>query len=49
LFRNALFSLFIAVVPALMPVLGLKELHLGPSHLGLLYTSMGIGSVLAAG
>ena len=48
LFRNALFSLFIAVVPALMPVLGLKELHLGPSYLGLLYTSMGIGSVLAA-
>jgi MFS family permease len=48
LFRNALFSLFIAVVPALMPVVGLKELHLGPSHLGLLYTSMGIGSVLAA-
>jgi hypothetical protein len=28
--------LFIAVVPALMPVVGLKELHLGPSHLGLL-------------
>jgi MFS family permease len=48
LFRNALFSLFIAVVPALVPVVGLKELHLGPSHLGLLYTSMGIGSVLAA-
>jgi len=48
LFRNALFSLFIAVVPALMPVVGLKELHLGPSNLGLLYTSMGIGSVLAA-
>ena len=48
LFRNALFSLFIAIVPALMPVVSLKELHLGPSHLGLLYTSMGIGSVLAA-
>src|SRR3984957_2238866 len=48
LFRNALFSLFIAVVPALIPVLGLKELHLGPSNLGLLYTSMGIGSVVAA-
>src|ERR1700730_14446613 len=47
LFRNALFSLFIAVIPALMPVVGLKELHLGPSNLGLLYTSMGIGSVLA--
>ena len=48
LLRNALFSVFIAVVPALMPVVGLKELHLGASQLGLLYTSMGIGSVLAA-
>ncbi len=48
LFRNALFSFFIAVVPALMPVVGLKELHLGASNLGLLYTSMGIGSVFAA-
>ncbi|MBV8353455.1 MAG: MFS transporter [Verrucomicrobia bacterium] len=48
LVRNGLFSLFIAVVPALVPVVGLKELHLGPSNLGLLYTSMGIGSVFAA-
>jgi len=46
--RNGLFSLFIAVVPALVPVVGLRELHLGPSNLGLLYTSMGIGSVFAA-
>jgi MFS family permease len=29
-------------------VVGLKELHLSPSNLGLLFASMGIGSVLAA-
>ena len=28
--RNALFALFISVIPALMPVLGLRVLHLGP-------------------
>ena len=48
LIRNAIFSFFIAVVPALLPVVGLKELHLSASKLGLLFTSMGVGSVLAA-
>jgi MFS family permease len=48
LIRNAIFSFFIAVIPALLPVVGLKKLHLNPSSLGLLYTSMGIGSVIAA-
>ncbi|HYY31785.1 MAG TPA: MFS transporter [Chthoniobacterales bacterium] len=48
LIRNAVFSLFIAIIPALLPVVGLKELHLSPSHLGLLFTSLGIGSVFAA-
>jgi MFS family permease len=48
LIRNAIFSFFIAVVPALLPVVGLKELHLSPSKLGLLFTSMGVGSVFAA-
>jgi len=48
LIRNAIFSLFIAIIPALLPVVGLKELHLSPSNLGLLFTSMGIGSVFAA-
>ena len=48
LIRNAIFSFFVAVLPALLPVVGLKELHLGPSNLGVLFTSMGIGSVLAA-
>ncbi|MBV8815802.1 MAG: MFS transporter [Verrucomicrobia bacterium] len=48
LFRNAVFSFFISAIPALLPVVGLKELHLSPSNLGLLFTSMGIGSVVAA-
>src|SRR5208283_5458620 len=37
--RNFLFALFISVVPALMPVVGLKVLHLSSSNLGLLFTS----------
>jgi MFS family permease len=48
LIRNAIFSFFIAIIPALLPVVGLRELHLSPSNLGLLFTSMGIGSVVAA-
>ena len=46
--RNFLFALFISVVPALMPVVGLKVLHLSSSNLGLLFTSMGVGSVVGA-
>ncbi len=46
--RNVLFALFISVIPALMPVVGLKALHLNPSQLGLLFTSMGAGSVVGA-
>jgi MFS family permease len=46
--RNFLFALFISVVPALMPVVGLKVLHLSSSDLGLLFTSMGAGSVVGA-
>jgi MFS family permease len=48
LLRNVLFTFFIAVVPALLPVVGLKELHLSPSNLGLLFTSLGAGSIAAA-
>ncbi|MBV9492147.1 MAG: MFS transporter [Verrucomicrobia bacterium] len=48
LVRDVLFSVFIAVIPALLPVIGLHELRLGSTHLGMLYTSMGIGSVLCA-
>jgi MFS family permease len=46
--RNALFALLISVIPALMPVIGLKVLYLSPSSLGLLLTSMSAGSVMAA-
>jgi MFS family permease len=48
LIRNALFSFFISVIPALLPVVGLKKLHLSPPNLGMLFTSMGLGSVIAA-
>jgi len=40
LIRNALFSFFIAVIPALLPVVGLKKLHLSPSNLGMLRSSL---------
>src|SRR5260370_29446501 len=46
--RNILLAFFISVIPALMPVVGLKELHLQPCNLGLLFTSMGAGSVFGA-
>jgi MFS family permease len=46
--RNFLFALFVSVIPALIPVVGIKVLHLSSSNLGLLFTSMGAGSVLGA-
>jgi hypothetical protein len=49
--RNFVFALFVSVIPALMPIAGLKGLQLSSSSLGLLFTSllftsMGAGSVL---
>jgi MFS family permease len=46
--RNAVFALCISAVPALMAVAGLREFHLSPSSLGLLFTSMSAGSVVAS-
>jgi len=46
--RDFLFGLFIAAVPALVPVVALQHLRLEGSHLGLVFTGMGIGSLLAA-
>ena len=46
--RNILFAFFVSVIPALMPVVGLRELHLKPCSLGLLFTSIGAGSVFGA-
>jgi Transmembrane secretion effector len=48
LLRNAIFSSLVVVIPALMPVVLLKDLGLDGSLLGLVFASMGVGSVLAA-
>jgi hypothetical protein len=42
--QNILFTLFISLIP----VMGLKLLQLSSSSLGLLFTSMGAGSVIGA-
>ena len=46
--RVFLFGLFISMIPALLPVVGLKHLKLNASQLGFLFTSVSIGSVLGA-
>src|SRR5206468_6309856 len=46
--RDFLFGLFIAAVPALVPVLALQHLRIPGSQFGLVFTSMGIGSLLGA-
>ena len=48
LIRGFLFALLISVIPALLPAIGLKALHLNSSHLGILFTSMAIGSLIGA-
>ena len=48
LLRALLFALLISVIPALLPAVGLKALNLNSSHLGILFTSMAIGSLLGA-
>jgi MFS family permease len=45
--RHTLFSFFISIIPSLMPVVGLQELHLPAAHLGYLFTSMAVGSVIS--
>jgi predicted MFS family arabinose efflux permease len=44
--RDFLFGLFIAVVPALLPVVAFQHLGLQANQLGLVFTSLGIGSLL---
>ena len=48
LVRALLFALLISVIPALLPAVGLKALNLNSSHLGILFTSMAIGSLAGA-
>jgi MFS family permease len=46
--RNVLFAFFISLIPALIPVVGLKELKLTAAGCGILFSSMGAGSVFGA-
>jgi predicted MFS family arabinose efflux permease len=48
LVRNLLFSLVISFVPALLPVIALKELQLSAGQLDLVFTCVGVGSLAAA-
>ncbi len=48
LLRNLTFGVLIGATPALIPVIGLKALHLGPLKLGFVFTCMGLGSLAAA-
>ena len=46
LFRNLLFNFFISLVPALLPTFALQVLKMSSGELGLLFTALGIGSVV---
>jgi MFS family permease len=48
LLRNFVFGVLIGAIPALLPVVGLKALHLDAVNLGLVLTSMGLGSLAGA-
>ena len=48
LLRNLIFGVLIGAIPALLPVVGLKVLHLNAVSLGLVFTSMGLGSLAGA-
>ena len=48
LFRNVLFALVISIVPALLPVMALKELQLSAGQLGLVFMCVSVGSLTGA-
>jgi MFS family permease len=48
LLRNFIFGILIGATPALLPVVGLKVLHLSSVQLGFVFTFMGIGSLAGA-
>ena len=48
LFRNIIFSLVISIVPALLPVIALKEMECSAAQLGLVFTSVAVGSLVGA-
>ena len=46
--RNGFFALFVSAIPTLLPVIALRDLELEPARLGLLFTLMSTGSVVAS-
>jgi MFS family permease len=48
LFRNVLFSIVISIVPALLPVIALREMRLSAAQLGLVFTCVAVGSLAGA-
>jgi MFS family permease len=48
LVRNLIFGVLIGAIPALLPVVGLKVLHLSAVDLGLVFACMGFGSLAGA-
>ncbi len=46
--RISIFTFFISIIPALMPVVGLKVLKLDSADLGYLFTALAVGSVAGA-
>jgi MFS family permease len=48
LIRSAVFTFFISLIPAIIPVIGLKEVRLNAIGCGLMFSALGGGSVIAA-
>jgi MFS family permease len=46
--RSFIFSLFVSLIPALFPVLALRQFRVGAVQLGILFTSLAAGSVFGA-
>ena len=46
--RAFIFSLFISLIPALFPVIALRQFRVGAEHLGILFASLAAGSVFGA-
>ena len=48
LIRSAVFTLLISLIPAIIPVIGLKEVELNAMGCGLMFSALGAGSAIAA-
>ena len=48
LFRNVLFSVVISVIPALLPVIAIRECACSAAQLGLVFACVGVGSLAGA-